>query len=76
MMLGTEQIKQGINHRKILDFRFQTRAQEVQMETERNCETVTGWCINTSMMIRSETAPGNQSFEEEKISSSQTRMAM
>lgn len=36
------------------------------MEIERNCETVTGWSINTSMMIRPETAPGNQSFEEEK----------
>lgn len=32
MMLSIDQTKQGINHRQILDFRFQTRAQEVQME--------------------------------------------
>lgn len=43
MMLSTEQTKQGINYRKILDFRFQTRAQEAQMEIGGNCEIVTGW---------------------------------
>lgn len=41
MMLGTEQTKQGINNSKILDFRLQTRAQEVQVEIGGNCETVT-----------------------------------
>lgn len=60
MMLGTEQTKQGIKHKKNLDFRFQTRAPEVQMEIGRNCETVIEWCINIPSMIRSGKAPWNQ----------------
>lgn len=83
MMLGTEQTKQGINPRKILDFRFQTRAQEVEMEIGGSCVTVTGWCINTStshqgsglgkhheikLVRKEQSAPPKQEWQREGIS--------